>query len=540
MSTLKDKNDAETIDTTMSSFSGTTSVETGTQDSMENVAMRATMKEMEDMRAHIRELKEMNKLLMDQLKRSNDSGQQVGSTGVRKIESFPSSKTASVTVATAKTYRNTKKNSSDYKVPIEKFEGTELYPGLGGNFREWGENFIMELITIQESMGMEWSESLKIQAMGRRLSGAPLSFFRQNLSKWKQENKGTLDSIMGEMDMVYSKRITVQRGMELMRKPKDPEKSWSDHLVYLWAINKAMGGGQDSAVLQALVNSAKPSLSNILNTVYNKYRQDYQMHALEIVDRAEDADALQAIKRERVNMVRERKCYNCGKMGHIARNCRTTVNNVEENDDVEYVFNVFEEEDEEEINHGCIKWVLDSGSSLHFISDKNVLKDIGRVNKTGIGFENSEVNIQIAGKVHLEGENGTKVQINDVNYHPSVTKNLLSIGRLEENGCVLKCFGSQRFLIDGLTGNKLFEVVRKRGIWTITTKLSRSYQRQRNEVLSTVEIEEPNLKGTLMQVHQMLGHLSVDKILKLAKDPRQGIVLTDENIRTCIACAQGK
>ena len=124
--------------------------------------MRATMKEMEDMRAHIRELKEMNKLLMDQLKRSNDSGQQVGSTGVRKIESFPSSKTASVTVATAKTYRNTKKNSSDYKVPIEKFEGTELYPGLGGNFREWGENFIMELITIQESMGMEWSESLKI------------------------------------------------------------------------------------------------------------------------------------------------------------------------------------------------------------------------------------------------------------------------------------------------------------------------------------------------------------------------------------------
>ena len=206
----------------------------------------------------------------------------------------------------------------------------------------------MELVTVQENMGCEWTENLKIQAFGRSLTGAPLSFFRQNLSKWKYENKGTLDNIMGEMDMLYSKRITVQRGMELMRKPKDQDRSWSEHLVYLWAINKAMGGGQDSAVLQALVNSAKPSLSNILNTVYNKYRQDYQMHALEIVDRAEDAEAVQAIKREKVNMVRERRCYNCGKLGHIARDCRTNVNNVEEYKDADYVFNVFEEDDDEE------------------------------------------------------------------------------------------------------------------------------------------------------------------------------------------------
>ena len=428
----------------------------------------------------------------------------------------------------------------DLKLSLVQQEEILHHPGLGGNFREWGENFIMELVTMQDTMGTEWSEAIKIQAMGRRLNDAPLSYFRQNLVKWKSENKLTLDSIMGEMDMVYSKRITVQRGMDLMRKPKDAERSWSDHLVYLWAINKAMGGGQDSAVLQNLVNSAKPALSNTLNTVYNKYRQDYQMHALEIVDRAEDAEAIHAIKREKVNAIDERKCYNCGKAGHLARNCRKQINNVEENEDADYIFNVYEDEDDEEADDGYVKWILDSGSSLHFLSNKNMLQNIEKVSKTGIGFENSEVNIKIAGKIQLESEDGSTVQINDVNYHPNVTKNLLSIGRLEEKGCALKVFGNKRFLFDGTTGKKLFEVVRKRGIWTITTKLSKKNASVKKQVLTTSEKEEPNMKGTLMQVHQMLGHLCMDKIIKLSKDPKHGIELTDMKIKTCIACAQGK
>ena len=538
MSTLKEENNTKKEDIGMSISSGVSLMGEDSQELMKSVELKATLREMEAMKESIKELREMNKVLMDQLKKNNESNINSGPPSFRRTESFPNSTAGST--STIKVSRLKGKSSKDFEVPIEKFDGTELYPGLGGNFREWGENFVMELVTVQENMGWEWTENMKIQALGRSLTGAPLSFFRQNLSKWKSENKGTLDNIMGEMDMLYSKRITVQRGMELMRKPKEQDRSWSEHLVYLWAINKSMGGGQESAVLQALVNSAKPSLSNILNTVYNKYRQDYQMHALEIVDRAEDAEAIQAIKKEKVNMVRERRCYNCGKLGHIARDCRRTVNNVEESEDMEYVFNIFEEEDDEETEEGSIKWVLDSGSSLHFVSDRRVLVDIERVNKTGIGFENSEVNIQTAGKILLESEGRAKVQVNNVNYHPSVTKNLLSIGRLEEKGCVLKWFGKQRFLVNESTGEKLFEVYRKRGIWTITTKLWKGSNRTNGQVFSTTEDDGPSMKGTLMQVHHMLGHLSVEKILKLAKDPRQGIELTDEKIRTCIACAQGK
>jgi hypothetical protein len=35
------------------------------------------------------------------------------------------------------------------KLPIAKFNGKEIHPGLGANFKEWGENFIEQLVTAQ-------------------------------------------------------------------------------------------------------------------------------------------------------------------------------------------------------------------------------------------------------------------------------------------------------------------------------------------------------------------------------------------------------
>jgi hypothetical protein len=65
-----------------------------------------------------------------------------------------------------------------------------------------------------------------------------------------------------------------------------------------------------------------------------------------------------------------------------------------------------------------------------------------------------------------------------------------------------------------------------------------------SQVLNTETEEEqdevPKMRATLMELHQMLGHLAFEKILKLAKDPRSGLEISDDKIRTCVACAQGK
>jgi hypothetical protein len=133
--------------------------------------------------------------------------------------------------------------------------------------------------------------------------------------------------------------------------------------------------------------------------------------------------------------------------------------------------------------------------------------------------------IENEGKVNLETEGGKLVQIKEVNYHSQVKKNLLSYAKLESKGCVLQYEGKRRYLINAKTK-----------IWRNEGEIPGS------QVLSIQKSTEgmPRLKATLMEFHHMLIHLAFEKILKLAKDPRYGLEITDEKVRTCVACAQGK
>jgi hypothetical protein len=212
------------------------------------------------------------------------------------------------------------------KLTIGNFTGKEIHPGLSPNFHEWGENFVRQLNTMQNMVRQCWSEDLKIQILGSKLEGAPLVYYNQHLAIWAAStNEFILDFVMRKLDLIYSKKITVDRGMELLRKPKPANRSWKDHLVYLGAVNVAMGGGQEAAVLQSLVKHAKPSLANTLGMFYNKYRTDYDVMALEIVDRAEDKDPTSETKIGRVNNVRQKKCFNCNRTGHIAKYCKSRI-----------------------------------------------------------------------------------------------------------------------------------------------------------------------------------------------------------------------
>jgi hypothetical protein len=100
-----------------------------------------------EMKKQMEKLKSKNLALISTLKEINDadaSKKQVQQNNMsfrtRMFKPFPSS-------ATKYGVLQENLNAMDimmYKIPIEKFDGKELYPGLGGNFRQWGERFIME------------------------------------------------------------------------------------------------------------------------------------------------------------------------------------------------------------------------------------------------------------------------------------------------------------------------------------------------------------------------------------------------------------
>ncbi len=65
------------------------------------------------------------------------------------------------------------------------------------------------------------------------------------------------------------------------------ERSWSEHLIYLRALNEAAGGGQERLILDNIANHADPSISIKLAAKVDYMRNYILTHARELCDYAQ-------------------------------------------------------------------------------------------------------------------------------------------------------------------------------------------------------------------------------------------------------------
>uniref|UniRef100_A0A2N9ILR9 CCHC-type domain-containing protein n=1 Tax=Fagus sylvatica TaxID=28930 RepID=A0A2N9ILR9_FAGSY len=152
------------------------------------------------------------------------------------------------------------------------------------------------------------------------------------------------------------------------------------------------------------------------------------------------------------------KCYNCGKMGHMAKDCWTKKKPVESNTatssskensedgwDAEALFAMEEEElaltvtTPEQIDYKN-DWIVDSGCSNHMTGDKHKLQNLseykgGRVVVTA---DNSRLPIAHIGKTIVTPRyNSNQVPLQDVYHVPGMKKNLLSVAQLTLSGATI-------------------------------------------------------------------------------------------------------
>ncbi|KAM2299462.1 hypothetical protein ACFXTI_001304 [Malus domestica] len=155
------------------------------------------------------------------------------------------------------------------------------------------------------------------------------------------------------------------------------------------------------------------------------------------------------------------KCYNCGKMGHMAKDCWTKKTPVESNTatssskensedgwDAEALFATEEEElaltvtTQERIDYKN-DWIVDSGCSNHMTGDKQKLQNLseykgGRVVVTA---DYSRLPIAHIGKAIVTPRyNSNQVPLQDVYHVPGMKKNLLSMAQLTSS-CHYVLFG---------------------------------------------------------------------------------------------------
>uniref|UniRef100_A0AAV1V901 Uncharacterized protein n=1 Tax=Peronospora matthiolae TaxID=2874970 RepID=A0AAV1V901_9STRA len=211
-------------------------------------------------------------------------------------------------------------SASQRKLNIRKFDGTELYKGLGSGFFDWGRTFMRAVSLAEASCGFSWTEDVKVDLLGHFLAGTAERYYHKQVDTWWVQQP-RLEHVMEQLHLPFKTTITASQAMKLFMTRKEARRTWAEHFLYMVAVSDARGGA-DSLVLDNIVHHASPDLMNVMRAKYDPTRSDYLRHAEELAHFAQSIElGSGAVGREVVAAHVETKrqdtrtCFRCGEDG---------------------------------------------------------------------------------------------------------------------------------------------------------------------------------------------------------------------------------
>lgn len=229
-------------------------------------------------------------------------------------------------------------------------------------------------------------------------------------------------------------------------------------------------------------------------------------------DKPNKSTELEEQRRKRI------KCFRCKKDGHFAKDCRVNWNNTYRNqnnengnygnsvsDDEIALFNVYGRNKPE----GRL-WCLDSGSSSHMISDKSMMQNFSKIEKSLNLANNKTTKIEGVGEVKItikDQNKPKKVKLIKVYFVSDLRTNLLSVSKMTNNNYEV-LFRKNDALIMNEKQQPVMRAIRKGDLYYLND--------EHEECKISQESKVPKFQNEMEMWHYRLGHINEHTLKQMA------------------------